>query len=351
MKKFLLIICISPIVALSQKFSVDRPDEILKQNPYASIYFVDSNNYKLIESILTIAKDKPNNFKPDTMNVDYYNSSGLKIKNIRYSNNKISTTAEYKYDDNGNLLSWHSFSKKSSTHALYKYNKRGQLLNTHKYTLDSRKDKIDTIEVSRMLFKYDADKLIQITNNSLGMDVIEKFSYQQNKLINKTGGFVSKQILYANGKNPASIIEYMGAIIDSTKIMGLEKFTYTSDGKLITDSSLTSSNLKSKIYQVNQYAYYENGILRNIFSSYKNLFRNVLFIFNNGKLKEVHLETNGNSAFLKFLIPYKIDEYYTYPIKYLEQFTYDNHGNRIAKKIFVNNELFSEVNYLITYRK
>jgi hypothetical protein len=349
MKKLLLLICIIPSITVAQKFSIDRPDEVVKQDPYTSTYFADKNDYIPIESVLTITKDKYNNFKPDTLNIDYYNNKGLKVKSIRYNNNKLSTTTEFNYDANNQLLEWHTFTKQSSTHAFYIY-KNGQLVKTNKYTITTSNKKADTIEVSRMLIKYDGDKVVQITNNSLGMDVIEKFGFEQNKLVNKTGGFISKKFTYANQKL-SGIIEYMGGVIDSTKIMGLEKFLYNADGKLILDSTLTTSNLKAKNYQINEYRYYENGMLRNIKSNYKNLFRNTLFTYYDGKLEEVFMETNGNSAYLKFLISYRIDEYYTYPIKYLEQFAYDKKGNRISKKVFVNNELFSEVDYNITYKK
>ncbi|MBL0145709.1 MAG: hypothetical protein IPP48_08085 [Chitinophagaceae bacterium] len=318
MKKLLFLIYFIPVVTLAQKFSADRPDEVVKQDPYVSMYFADNNDYKLIESVITITKDKHNNFMPDTLNIDYYNNKGLKIKNIRYNKNKISATTEFTYDASDNLLKWHTFSKLSSTHAFYFYNKKNQLIKTNKYTITILNNKMDTVEVSRMLFKYDGEKLVQITNNSLGTDIVEKYGYEQNRLVNKTGGFISKRFLYTN-KKLSSIIEYMGGVIDSTKIMGLEKFVYNS--------------------------------LRSINSIYKNLFRNVLFTYNNEKLEEVFLETNGNSAFLKFIISHRIDEYYTFPIKYLEQFGYDTKGNRISKKVFVNNELFSEVNYIVTYKK
>jgi hypothetical protein len=350
MKKLLLLFCILPAAALAQKFSVDRPDDVLKQDPYTSIYFADNIDYKPVESIITISKNRYNNFRPDTLNAEYYNKNGFKTKSVRYYNNKLSTTTIFNYDTNGNLLSWHSFEKHSSTLAVYKYNKKKQLQETHKYTITPKNNKADTTKASRMLFKYDGDKLVQITNNSLGMDVIEKFSYEQNKLVAKTGGFVSRKFLYGNDSKPRGIIEYMGGSIDTTKFMGIEKFVYSQAGKLITDSVLTTSNIKTNTYQVIDYAYYENGMLRTINSNYKNFYRNVLFFYKNDKLDEIFLETNGNSAFLKFMIHPKIDEYYTFPLKYSEQFVYDDKGNRISKKVFVNNELFSEVEYVVTYR-
>jgi hypothetical protein len=91
--------------------------------------------------------------------------------------------------------------------------------------------------------------------------------------------------------------------------------------------------------------------LQTMHSKYKNFYRNVDFSYSNGKLQEVNLTTNGNSAFLAFIISYRIADYYSFPLKYKEQFLYDEQGNRIAKKVLVNDELFSEVNYLFSYKQ
>ena len=349
MKKFFLLLCFIPVYALAQKFSVDRPDEMIKQDPYTSAYFADNNNYKPVESVITIARNRYSNFVPDTLNIDYYNKKGLKVKNIRYDNNKVSTTTHYKYDAGDKLASWQTFEKYSSTFTVYKYNKAGQMMETHQYIINNKKG--DTAEKSRMLFIYDVDKLVQITNNALGTDIIEKYAFEKNKLMEKTGGFVSKKIFYNNNELPTGINEYMGAVIDTSKIMGIEKFVYNSDGKLITDSVLTTSNLKTNTYQVIEYTYNDKGMISTMNTQFKNLYRNVVFTFADGKMQAVHVETNGNSAFLKFIMYYRIDEYYSYPLKYHEQFSYDKMGNRTSKKAFVNDELFSEVNYIITYKK
>jgi|GEM_PF-1756610 len=350
MRKQLVLIFFIPAGALAQKFSADRPDEIAKPNPFTNIYFADNNNYKQIESVCTIAKNRYNNFKSDTLSIDFYNKGGLKVKSLRYDNNRMSTTSQFKYDAGGKLLSWQSFEKQSSTLTLYKYNQKGQLMETHKYNISNKNLKADTTEASRMLFKYNGDKLVQISNNSLGSDITEKFLYQQNRLVSTTGGYVSKEFFYHNNDKPAGIHEYMGGVADSTRIMGLEKLLYNSKGLLISDSVLTSSNFKTNSWQVIEYTYNDKDILAAMSSRYNDFYRRVSFKYSDGKMQEVDLETNGNSGFLRFIINHKIAEYYTFPIQYKEQFGNDRHGNRTFKKVLVNNELFSEVNYLIKYK-
>ena len=61
------------------------------------------------------------------------------------------------------------------------------------------------------------------------------------------------------------------------------------------------------------------------------------------------MEANDNS-YLKFLINSTIATYYKFPIIYQEVFDFDQSGNLISKKIYVNNELFSEFEYVFVYK-
>jgi hypothetical protein len=348
MRNIFLVIMLLPFAGLSQKFSVDRPEEVAKPDPYTAVYFGDRNNYRNVTSVTTVVKDRSKNFKADTLFIDYY-SKNLKVGTIRFDNSRRSTTTQYRYNSKNDIASWQTLEKNATTLTKYSYNQAGQLIQTHQYRITIKAGKPDTAETSRMLFKYDKLKLVQITNNVLGSDIVEQYHYNQDLLLSKTGGYVSKQFR-RNLLGQVSIVEeYMGAVIDTTKLMGLETYTYDASGRVIQDSILTSSNMKAANFEAIQYHYGANGLLDEMRSTYKSFVQNVHFSYVDRRMKTVYVETNGNSAFLRFMINFRIPEYYSFPIKYREEFEYDAVGNKISRKVFVNDELFTDVQYLIQY--
>jgi hypothetical protein len=332
----------------SQKFSVDRPEEVIKPDPYTAMYFDDKNNYSKVATMITITKDRSRNFRGDTLYIDHY-SQGLKVKTIRFESGKRSTTTEYTYQANRNLLMWKTYERNAFAFTKYTYNKAGQLAETHQYYVTTKGQKIDTTEKSRMLFKYEGPKLVQIKNNALGMDVVEEYQYKNGLLHVKSGGFVSKLFRYSTDRRVTGIEDHMGGSIDSVKIMGRERFAYYPDGKIKVDSVLTSMNIPTNSYMVTEYEYDDKGRLRIMKTKHKDAYRDVQFTYDGVRLKRVHLATNSNTGALRFLISHRIDEYYKYPITYREEFTYDAKGNRVSKKMFVNDEVWGEVEYLFEY--
>ncbi len=351
MNRLLFLFLLIPTPAFAQKYSVERPDEMLEPDPYTRSYFEDKNDYRKVESVITITKNKYDQFRPDTLNITHYNDAGLPIKSTRYDYNRQSATTLLKYDAQQHLLSWQSFEQQQSILTRYFYDKANQLQETRQLRIKTVNQKNDSTELSRMLFQYDHSSLVEITNLHPGNKLTEQYIYDHKKLVRKTGGYIAKAFEYDGNGNVNSVKEYMGTDIVPEKLMGIKKFTYQAN-KLMADSVLTSSNLQSKHYQVSQYSYHANGVLEQMRVTYGNTYRNVSFTYNNNRIKEVNLETNeGNNAYLRFWINHRIADSYTFPIRYQEVFSYDAYGNRTAKKVFVNKELFSETEYKINYRK
>ena len=341
-----------PIHAFSQEYTVKRPDEAIVPDPYLKVYFDDKNDYKRIESVTTITKNKYNSFRPDTLSITHYNNAGLQFKNIRFDNNKQSSITLLKYDEHNNLLSWQLFENKFSTLALYSYNKNKQLQEIRQLQIKHLNYRTDSNETSRTIFKYDNVKLVEILSSIAGNKIVQKYIYNNKKLIRKTGTIVSKELQYDDNMNLVSIKEYMGSEVAPDKLMEKKTFTYSNTNKLIADSILTSSNLKTNKYQISQYTYNESGTLELMSVKFGRSYRNIEFRYSSNKIKEVNIKTNeGNSAYLKFWIDHRIQDYYSFPIVYQEVFSYDENGNRTSKKVYINKELFSEVEYKINYKK
>ena len=131
-------------------------------------------------------------------------------------------------------------------------------------------------------------------------------------------------------------------------MMFAKSFSYNEENLLVADSVLTSSNKKNGDYQITRYEYDEN-LLTKMKSTFKTYYRNVEFEYVDDKIKEIHINTNQPKNDLKHWINYKIKNHYTFPISSKEIFEYDEHGNIISKKVYVNNDLFSDTQYVISY--
>ena len=83
---------------------------------------------------------------------------------------------------------------------------------------------------------------------------------------------------------------------------------------------------------------------------YKEFYRDVHFKYKKGKIQQVDVSTNrGNSAYLRHWMDHRIGDAYTFPVTSTEIFEYDDEGNKIAKKVFVNEELFVQHDFVIEY--
>ena len=351
MKYVLLILVIFPIYTFAQKYDVDKPDEIVEPDPYKQVYFQDRNDYKRIRSVTTIIKNKHNNFRPDTQYIVYYNKEGLQTKNIRLNNNKESSTTLLHYDTNKNLLSWQLFEKHFSTLTLYSYNRNNQLEETRQLKLTQVNQNSDSAETSRMLYKYEHRNLIEILRSIQSNSTVEKYIYHNNRLKSKIGPYISKNLQFDKSGNILKVEEYMGNELVPQKLMGIKKYTFDSNNRLVNDSVLTASNFEKNKYQVTNYAYNENNLLQFMKVQYGPSYRNVEFIYSNSNIKEVNVTTNdGNPAYLRFWIDPKVADHYPFPIAYHEIFGYDENGNRTSKKVFLNKELYAEIEYKIDYK-
>lgn len=346
MIRVLPLIMILPFFCFSQGLIEKLPDETPEITPYQSTYYKDNNDYKKIVSITTISKDKTNSFKSDTLQKVYFDTEGNQKKIIRYDNNIPSETTYISYYPNKKMKSWRVIGQKSITNNLYIYDDKNRISNAKDYY--KTKSEQDSILTSERNYKYGTDGLIQIIYSTAGKKT-EDYEYKENKLKYKKGFYISKMYEYNKDNQLVKTEEYMGAEIDSTKIMDINTYHYDKN-LLISDSSLTSDNFKSKDYLITNYVYNRN-LLKSVNVKYKELYRNIDFEYNsNNFIKQVTVDTNKiNSAYLRHYMNYKIEDFYSLPIEYREMFDYDKNGNKISKRVYVNNELFSETIYVIEY--
>ena len=353
MKKLLTLLFLYPLFAVSQDLTPENPDILTEPNPLKETYFQDKNNYKNVESMVTITKNKFSNFSKDTIRITYYNENGMQSKNSVFRNNKPEYVTLMTYSKDNKILSQETIENKNVSFVLYYYNKNKQLERTRQLRRDNIQRTTDTTEFSQKTFMYEKLNLVQtlVTLKGSAFKQSEQYIYDNITLIKKIGNNLSKEFKYDKSGNPIASSEYMGVEITPSKLINLKTFTYDNTNKLITDSLSTSSSQPKK-YLVSNYTYENNGSLSMIKVNYDKSFRNIQFEYLADKIKKVNIETNdGNNAYLKFWIPSKISTYYQFPLTYQEIFDFDQAGNVISKKMYVNNELFSEFEYVITYKK
>lgn len=350
MKKLLLFLFLYPLLGISQDSTPENPDILIEPNPLKEFYFQDKNNYKNVESMVTIRKNKYNNFSKDTIRINYYNENGKMSKNIEYSNNKPTYVTIMTYNIDNNILSQHTTENKKISYLLYFYNKNKQLEKTRDLRINNVKGKVDTTDFSKKTFLYNKLNLTETlaTLKDETFKLSEKYLYANNSLIKKVGNSYVKVFNYDKKGNLITFKEYVGIETIPSKLLDLKTFTYDASNRLITDS-ISNVSSQHKKYLVTNYTYGSDGKLETMNVQQDSSYRNIQFEYLNNKIKKINMETNSNSI-LKFSINYRIADYYKFPITYQEVFDFDQSGNLISKKMYVNNELFSEFEYVFLYK-
>lgn len=351
MKLLIVLLCFLPLLTFAQNSTVERPDKAIEPNPYQAVYFADNNDYSKMKSIVIIHKKKYNGFRSDTSQIEYF-ENGLKMKTISYRNNQPEYTTTMTYNDNQTLNNWVIAYPKYSTKNYYEYDDKKRIITTRQVYSKIKQGKIDSTEVFEVTFKYDDELgLIAIKRKTDFGVGVETYEYNNNKQLTALkNSSIPKIFTYDDNGNISIIQEYMGRIAPEM-LMDYKQFEFDENHNLIADSIVTSNNRTKNLFQKTQYFYNGNHQLEKMKVIFDNLYRNVSFEYIDNKIQTITVETNGQSAYLKTWMPYQLKNYYSFPITYTEVFEYDDYGNKTAKRIFVGEELFSEVEFLIEYDK
>lgn len=351
MKKLIFLFCLLPSLIFAQNSTVKRPDKVIEPNPYEAVYFADANDYSNIKSIAIIRKQKSKGFRVDTSQIEYF-EDGLKMKTVSYRNNLPIYRTIMTYNDDKTLNNWEIFYPKYSTKNIYQHDAQRRIINTQKVNIKRKKGKIDSTQTTQIAFKYD-DKLglIAIERKSNFGVGTETYHYDKNKQLTQvTGGSIFKMFNYDEHKNLLTIREYMGKFA-TEMLMNSKRFEFDEHQNLVADYIVTSGNREKGVFQETHYTYDDKHQLETMKVTFGDLYRNLDFKFVDNKIQTIIVQTNGHSAYLKTWMPYGMKDNYSFPITYKEVFEYDDYGNKIAKRIYVGEELFSETEFLIEYRK
>lgn len=339
---FFLLICSLPL--FSQKTTLDRPDLILEPNPFKKEYFKDHYDYSKFKEMVVL---NTKGFKLDTLSKNTYDKEGKISQKIRYSNNVAKIFTHYAYIDNDLLKNWVYTSRGTNIRAIYSYDKEGKILKIQQYDLRLRNGIKDSSLKSTSEFEYENSRLKTIKSNK---GLIENYIYEKDRLVYKTGGYISKAFVYNDVGNLIELTEYMGGIIDKSKLMGSKKFYYNKRNLLICDSILTSANFETKTYQITHYEYDEKDRLKKFKVEFGSSFSEVNFEYENNRIFNCFVKTNDVNykvAYLRFPMPSGIVPNSSGIVNYRDEFRYDSNGNKISKKVFVEGDLFFEVRFIL----
>jgi hypothetical protein len=347
MKKIIFLFCCIPFLNYAQRSTIERPEKGIVPNPYNAIYYTDKTDYTNIESIITTSKNRGNNSITDTLQVTYY-TKGLRTKVINYRDNQRSQTTLMTYNDDQTLNNWEIIYPKYSQQTFYQYDEKQRMKSTRQVKTRPINGQLVTSELSKRAFIYNDFGLLEIHNEGSfqGKEIYEYNNKQQ--LMKYSGVGIIKEFVCNDDGDLLISTEYMGEIA-SNKLMTVQKFEYNGDKNLVMDSIVTSSNREKSEFQKTHYIY-ENNQLEAMKVTFGSLYRNLQFEYLADKIKKITVETNGNSAYLRTWMPYQIPDFYSFPLTYSEVFEYDDIGNKIARRIYVNDELFSETEYFIKYQ-
>ncbi len=329
----------------SQKVVMERPDEVIEPNPFIEEYFKDHYDYTKFKEMISLNLAKAKDFKADTIYRTIFNKQGQVLTKTRYRGNVPKTITKYSYLSDGNLKSWNYGDGKSNIKASYFYNNENQIRQILQYHLRNRKSGLDSSLQGNSKFIYENSRLQKISSIQTKADT---YHYEKDRLIRKTGGYISKLFSYYPNGNLREITEFMGSEIDRSKLMGIKKYYYNRENLLVCDSILTSSNFETKTYQVTHYEYDENQKLKKFRVDFGSSYSEVEFSYENKRLKTSQVKTNDVNykvAYLRFPIPSGIPLNPSGLMNYKDEFFYDNNGNKTGKKVFVEGALFFEMKF------
>ncbi|MFY7963901.1 MAG: hypothetical protein ACOVO1_03295 [Chitinophagaceae bacterium] len=341
--KYLFLFTFLPLFVLGQ----DQIETTIIPKPYNPKPYFDQLNKTKLKKVIIISKQKQDNFKDDTTYVYEYNEYGQQVSSLRYENNKITTKTIMKYDKYDNQIEWKIFEPNQTlTTTNFYFNQFNQLDSTKQVSYREKK----IIHTSRYAYQYENGKLKFrqiIFNNILNRD--DSYDYNDSLLVNYKS-ILSPDVYFVTNysyDNYSHLAEINTTHFFNTKseLWNKKNFNYQ-NGKLISEEELTYDN--KKIFA--HYYYNLDNKLQKIVSTFAENNRDIEFEYNDFDIKEITVNTNSNSTYLKFYIPLRLENV-TFPIVYKEKFTYDKENNLINKKNFVNDDLVKESVYLIEYYK
>lgn len=349
MKRLIIIIFLFPLIVVGQKnYSV-----LVEPEPYMLTPYFDDMSETGLRTIAVVSKSRQKGFVEDTLNISYYNTKGQKIRVERYKSNKPKSKTLLKYSDDNKLLEWQMYDygrEYNITKSSFYYNADKQET-ISVYSTES-KGKVRGKQIKRS--EYDRDKLMlkKFFTNEVQSNV-DSFIYDNDMLIeyiNSTSmGFAFKTFYAYDSLNQLISRKTYQQLNNDLELYD-EKLFFYSDGNLIEDRELTQANLLDSNYVITKYNYYDDRQLQDMNVTYKDNFRDVHFEYKKGKKSRVLIKTDIlNSAYLKYWIVSSVNSYYDLPIDYEETFIYDSKGNITNKKISINGELESNVDYVIEY--
>ena len=353
MRYFIIIIfSIFSIISFAQK----NEDVIVELEPHRLDEYFKKDNHSGIKKVYTISKNKKTNFANDTLNVDLYNEQGLKIQTVRYEKNSPASNLQFIYDDNRNHVK-----------SIYTQNKVKERTSITEYKYDSNNQLIE--EDNQSMFAGSLERTVTKKYKYIDGKLVEKSIYQNNTL-NQINSFfydndnlILHQQIYLSGNNNYEntyIYDGSGKLIqretkaiytpnNTTELIGIVKYQYENE-KLTSVIESEWQNFKNNESVLASYSYNENNKLSKMRVEYKSFFREVNYEYSNQKKVTINVVTNtDNSAYMKFWTSTFGNYIEKMPFNYKEQFDHDEKENLISKKIFINDELIYEVNYIIEY--
>ena len=339
--KYLFLFIFLPLFLFGQ----DQVETTVIPKPYNPKPYFDQINHTGIKKVITISKQKQNNFKDDTLSLYTYNEAGQEISSFRYDYNKITNKTMMKYDEHNNQVEWTILEPNgASTTTNFYYNPFNQLDSTRQ--ISYRKNNI--INTSRYAYQYEQGKLKsrQIIVNDI-VNKADSYIYRDSllsefKTKSSADAYLLSKYSYDN-RHQLTEVNTAHFFSGKTEHWNKRNFRYENE-KLIYEEELTTDNKKL----ITHYSYNVNNKLQKITSSFGDFNMEVQFEYNDFDVKEITVNTNSNSAYLKFYIPLGLDNI-TYPIVYKEKFVYDEKHNLVSKQQFIGNDLIRETVYLVKY--
>ncbi len=317
---------------------------------YKETYFRDYNDYSNIASVTIVTSSNHDGFIYDTIRVKHYNALGQKEKVLRFDDNEWTSTIHYQYDEQGRECESLRLDE-IGEHLLTKtYDEQGRILQIDGRKIRSNHYGTDTTyRVTKYL--YEQGNLVELQRIEGGKSSSETYTYSNGMLYEKHGRWQSHRFAWDDKGRLQTQKIYSGKELKPGYEVNINSFYYDDRDRIILDTIIGTAYQKPVKPAISRYTYDESDRLREMNIVYGESFRDVVFEYENEWLKSLKARTNtGNSAYLRlfFLQPLGMES--NAEMDYREEFEYDEKGNRVSRKVWINSKLHQNTQYIIVYR-
>ncbi|MBB5440074.1 hypothetical protein HDC92_003772 [Pedobacter sp. AK017] len=345
----LILVCLSmQFTALAQEAELGIK---IEQEPTEWAHFLKKKKNHQVKKQVFLFSTLSSGYKPDTINIEYYDPQGGLSRVIRFSDQKRTSISVYETSKDRKITKWHTTNLKDKTASVstHAFHASGKPAWSKSAEINA---KGDTTSRSSVAFKYNSkQQLVERAEQIRGINTTKKtYIYNGNqvvKLVIRPEGTIWYEYVYNADQLPIKKEQHQSG---SWGTAITKMFNYTYLNGLMATERYTDANGDQKDTEVS-YTYDAEGRTKSFRAVRDTLFREVSFEFSGPLLKQINVKGNTTRGFTR---EYAINIGAPYteknePFVYRQDFDYDDKGNLIRSAQFLDGIKYLQMDYQLEY--